>query len=88
MSTATYDVTNVYTDLVATIAAAASTATLIQNVSQTPISVIAQASGSAPDNGDLGVVLMPFVAVTVNAAQIHVKAHGASAKLVASTVMS
>lgn len=79
-----YDVTNVWTDIVATTAGIASTDTLIQNVGEHNVAIIGQASGGAP-SGETGILLKPKKAVVVNAAQVWAKAYGPSGKVSLST---
>lgn len=70
-----YAVTSSYTDIVATVAGIASIDTLIQNRSFHNISIVGQATGSAP-TGEAGIMLTPGAGVVVNAAQVWAKAYG------------
>lgn len=79
-----YDVTNAYTNIVATVAGIASLDTLVQNVGLYAVSVIGQASGSAP-TGETGIRLFPGEGVVVNAAQVWIKAFGPEGKVSLST---
>jgi hypothetical protein len=83
MPTATlpdFVVTPAYTNLVATIAGAGGVKVLIQNIDQYDVSVVAQASGSAPTDRQ-GVILRPREVFEFEAAQLWVRAFGPSGRV-------
>ena len=79
MATATqndYSVTGSWTNLVATIGAAASVDCVIQNVSTDPVQVVF--GGASAPTGKTGIVLANIDSVQGNAAQIWVRSAGAA----------
>ena len=75
-----FTVTPAYTNMVATLAAAASVPARIQNITETPVSVVPKASGGAPED-QTGIVIKQGEFCEVSAAQIWIKAFGPAGKV-------
>ena len=79
-----FAVTGAWTDLVATIAAAASTDTLIQNLDTDEVQIVA--GGASAPTGKSGVVLREGESVTLNAANLWLRARGGAATVSVTTL--